>query len=84
MKPCITKSVASFVVFVFIVTSITPVSFANLSATPEVSLFPAKTLEIPAQLGQVTEIALGNVTSPALIHLASSFSCVTHPPKHTV
>ncbi len=38
------------------------------------SLFPAKTLEIPAGFGQVTERIMDDPSAPALIHIQSARS----------
>jgi acetate kinase len=69
MKLRFLKSAAWFVVITFTLTSLNPVSFAS---TPEVSSIPFKTLEIPAEFGQVTDIFQGATGAPAFIHIQSA------------
>jgi|GEM_PF-1546 len=63
------KLVAGFIAFIFLVTNVNPVGYAN---TGEVSFVPFKTLEIPAEFGQVTERVTGDPAAPALIHIQSA------------
>ncbi|MFH1208972.1 MAG: triose-phosphate isomerase, partial [Candidatus Omnitrophota bacterium] len=63
------KMVSGFIAFIFMVTNVNPVGYAN---TPELSFVPFKTLEIPAEFGQVTESVTGGPTAPALIHIQSA------------
>jgi NAD+ synthase (glutamine-hydrolysing) len=63
------KLVAWFVIFTFTLTSFNPVSFA---AAPELPSVPFKTLEIPAEFGQVTDTLFGDPNAPAFIHIQSA------------
>ena len=72
MKIRILKTVAVFVLVTFIATSVDPVAFGNPSVAGEVPLSLAKTLEIPAELGQVTDNLIGNSSAPAFIHIQSA------------
>ncbi|MFH0985734.1 MAG: hypothetical protein V1882_09425 [Candidatus Omnitrophota bacterium] len=62
---------SGLVCFIFLVTSINPVANAMTPAT-EVSPMPFKTLEIPAEFGQVTETITGDAKAPVLIHIQSA------------
>ncbi|MBU9889096.1 MAG: hypothetical protein KTQ49_04425, partial [Candidatus Omnitrophica bacterium] len=66
------KFCAIFVLVTFVTTSIDPVAFANPSPAGEVSLFPAKVLDIPLEYGQVTDTVAGDPKAPALIHIQSA------------
>ncbi len=70
------KLIASTVVFTFFVTSlgITPETFAatGVPAAGEVSSFSAGILQVPAELGQVTDTIKGDPKAPAFIHIQSA------------
>ena len=66
------KITALSVLVAFLVTSVDPVAFANPSPAAEISPFPAKILEIPAEFGQVTDTVIGNPKAPAFIHIQSA------------
>ncbi|MFH1799895.1 MAG: glucose-6-phosphate isomerase [Candidatus Omnitrophota bacterium] len=65
------KMVSGFIVFIFVVTNLNPMGYASMPKA-EVSLVPFKTLEIPAEFGQVTDTIVGDPTAPALIHIQSA------------
>ncbi len=69
------KFIAGVIGFIFFVSSlgISPEAFGALSApASEVSAAPFKTLEIPAEFGQVTDTVMGDPSAPALIHIQSA------------
>ncbi len=72
MKNQLLKICSIFVVITFAATSVDPVAFANPSMPVEVPPFPTKVLEIPAELGQVTERIAGDPSAPAFIHIQSA------------
>ncbi|MSR77996.1 MAG: response regulator [Candidatus Omnitrophica bacterium] len=63
------KCVAAWVMMTMVITSLLPISWANL-AEPPISF--SKPLEIPAEWGQITERVSGNPSSPTLIHIQSA------------
>ena len=69
MSPKFLRVVALSIAFIFTFTSLNPAAFAT---TPEVSSLPFKTLEIPAEFGQVTDAFMGSPEAPALIHIQSA------------
>jgi len=66
------KVAVLFVVFTFVATSIDPVAFANTSAAGEVSPFSSKTLSIPVEFGQITDMITGESSTPTFIHIQSA------------
>jgi len=69
------KSIAFTVVLTFFTTSlgISPHGFAATGVPmPKVSSLAAGTFAIPAELGQVTDKAMGDPTAPAFIHIQSA------------
>jgi len=72
MKKWFLKVAALSVAFTFIVTSIDPVAFASSTAAGEMSPFSSKTLSIPAEFGQVTDMITGDSSAPAFIHIQSA------------
>ncbi|GEM_PF-15787 len=69
MKSRFLKVVSAFVLSTFLITSVDPVAYAN---TPEAPVSPFKTLEIPAEFGQVTDAVISNPAAPAFIHIQSA------------
>lgn len=69
MKKRFLKTVALFVAFTFIATSIVPPGFANAVERP---VIPFKMLEIPAEFGQVTDTITGDASAPVFIHIQSA------------
>lgn len=65
------KPVALFLLFTFVITSMNPNSFANVT-TPELPASSLKALEIPAEFGEITDSVPGSPTAPTLIHIQSA------------
>ncbi|MFA5159561.1 MAG: hypothetical protein WC484_03535, partial [Candidatus Omnitrophota bacterium] len=72
------RLIAGAVLFTFIASGMNPVAYANASmpqsigVRAELPVSPFKMIEIPAELGQVTDMITGDPSAPAFIHIQSA------------